>query len=447
MSSNEVLNEFEGEEEEEITFVGAEEEEEEEEEEEKEKEAATVAQPVVVEKKKEPRARVQTQPKTSKQFFRARGKNPKLYTFTADGDLQVPAIDKQPATTLQLPYYRDATPTELEAYDVERKAKLSSIETQFDAKMAELRQAIVDWRVTNRSSTVLELQSQLRILDAQRTSLRSPYRWTKLYKNPITRDILFENRYAVRRLGYDTYAYKPQSFPSEVLRKATGERPEKEDVAEAAAPRVSRPLRAGEQPPLYIFKADDAKTSSLSPYALLSFDYASSRYPSIAHAYEAQRLKEFGKSNVYDKILSKQKDPFVMRKKAVGGIVGAPSDPMALLLLIVRAASRRKPFAEALRETGSAPLIFAEPEDKVLGVGLGADDLNIENPGKWTGENLYGQALMTVRKEIPQGELADVVLEGGSSEKIDLEDDFAVKTQERKNYFIGMHRRKANGAH
>lgn len=439
MSSNEVLNEneFEGEDEE-IVFVEDNNEEEEEEE-------VPIAKQVVIEKKKEPRSRVQTQPTTSKQFFRARGKNPKLYTFTAEGDLQVPALDKQPATVLQLPYYRDATPVELEAFDEERKAKLSTIETQFDAKMTELRQAIVDWRVTNRSSTVLELQSKLRILDAQRTSLRSPYRWTKMYKNPVTRNILFENRYAVRRLGYDVYAYKPQNFPSEILRKATSERPEKVSVVESIS-RVARPLRAGEQPPLYIFKADDPTTSNLSPYALLSFDYASSRYPSIAHAYEAQRLKEFGKSNIYDRILSKVKDPFAMRKKAVGGVVGAPSDPMALLLLIVRAASRRKVFAEALRATGSAPLIFAEPQDIVLGVGLGADDLNIEDPSKWTGENLYGQALMTVRKEIPEGELVDIVLNGGSvEEKIDIETDATIaQAKERKNYFIGLQKRKAH---
>ena len=39
------------------------------------------------EAKVEKKPQTQTQPKTTKAFFKLRAKNPKLYTFTPDGDL------------------------------------------------------------------------------------------------------------------------------------------------------------------------------------------------------------------------------------------------------------------------------------------------------------------------------------------------------------------------
>jgi hypothetical protein len=135
-----------------------------------------------------------------------------------------------------------------------------------------------------------------------------------------------------------------------------------------------------------------------------------------------------------------------MRKKALS-IVGLPSDPTTLLLHILRAAIRRKAFAEALRATGNTTLVFADPEDTVLGIGLSMDNANAEDPSKWKGQNLYGQTLMAVRKEIPEGDLVDVVLEGGSfEEKIDLEGMITEQAKERKAYFIGLQQRKARFA-
>lgn len=410
-------------------------------EEDKDLDVDIVPEPEPEEDKKDKRARIQTQPKTSKQFFRARAKNPKLYTFTRDGNLSVPELPGQPATTLTLPYYRNPTATEIQAYDQERYSELAAIEAAYDKAMSELRQAMEDWRSTGRTSTVLELQMRLRTLDAQRTALRSPQRWTKVYSNPVKRTILFDNRYEVRKIGHDAYAYKPQTYPYSLLQKESEENPrakgvEEEEEGDAS---VTPPMGPAGVPSLFIYKADDPTTGALSMYSLLTFEYGTERYPSIAHAYEAQRLKEFGKFNIYDKILKKQKDPMLMRQKA-RAVVGAPSDPMALLLLIIRAASRRKPFAEALRATGTAPLLFAEPEETVLGVGLAANDVRIENPANWTGPNLYGKALEMVRKEIPKGALVDIVMEGGAIEELSEN----TRDTEKKRYFIGLHQRKAN---
>jgi predicted NAD-dependent protein-ADP-ribosyltransferase YbiA (DUF1768 family) len=216
----------------------------------------------------------------------------------------------------------------------------------------------------------LELQRELRQLDAQRTALHSAQRRTKIYKNPITRTIFFENRYDVRRIGHDVYAYKYQRYPDSILYEPT-DAPipiEKEVV-------VMKPKLVPGQiviPPVYIYKPDNLLTAALSPYSLLAFDFGTKRYPSITHAYEAMRLTELDNGIVYTQILSKLKDPFIVKTKAKK-IIGVPSDPYAMILNIVRAASRRKAFAEALRATGNAPLVFADPDDKILGVYLLGD--------------------------------------------------------------------------
>ena len=47
--------------------------------------------------------------------------------------------------------------------------------------------------------------------------------------------------------------------------------------------------------------------------------------------------------------------------------------------------------------TGTKILVEASPYDKIWGIGLSADQENIENPLTWNGENLLGFTLMEVR--------------------------------------------------
>ena len=42
-------------------------------------------------------------------------------------------------------------------------------------------------------------------------------------------------------------------------------------------------------------------------------------------------------------------------------------------------------------------LVEASPDDRIWGIGLAADNLNINNPHLWQGTNLLGFALMEVR--------------------------------------------------
>lgn len=50
-----------------------------------------------------------------------------------------------------------------------------------------------------------------------------------------------------------------------------------------------------------------------------------------------------------------------------------------------------------LLNTGNRVLVEASPYDKIWGIGMSANDDNVENPNMWKGENNLGFALMEVR--------------------------------------------------
>lgn len=58
---------------------------------------------------------------------------------------------------------------------------------------------------------------------------------------------------------------------------------------------------------------------------------------------------------------------------------------------------------EFLIKTKDRILVEASPYDKIWGIGMAADDQNIENPLFWKGSNLLGFALMEVRDELIGG--------------------------------------------
>ncbi|WP_313885148.1 MULTISPECIES: NADAR family protein [Clostridium] len=53
-----------------------------------------------------------------------------------------------------------------------------------------------------------------------------------------------------------------------------------------------------------------------------------------------------------------------------------------------------------LIRTKERVLVEASPYDKIWGIGMSADDENIENPLLWNGANLLVFALMEVRDEL-----------------------------------------------
>jgi hypothetical protein len=62
--------------------------------------------------------------------------------------------------------------------------------------------------------------------------------------------------------------------------------------------------------------------------------------------------------------------------------------------------SQNKELKTYLLATQGCVLVEAAPRDKIWGIGMGENNVNIANPSKWKGANLLGKALMQVRDQI-----------------------------------------------
>lgn len=59
-------------------------------------------------------------------------------------------------------------------------------------------------------------------------------------------------------------------------------------------------------------------------------------------------------------------------------------------------------LGEYLKSTADSIIVEASPSDKIWGIGMKQDDVGVENPKNWKGENLLGFSLMEVRDILNQ---------------------------------------------
>jgi hypothetical protein len=76
--------------------------------------------------------------------------------------------------------------------------------------------------------------------------------------------------------------------------------------------------------------------------------------------------------------------------------------PRELLIEILKSLITQHPrFAEVLRSTGTATLVFAEAKDGILGIGMNPTDPQVTEREAWKGTNLLGQAWNAARASLP----------------------------------------------
>lgn len=378
-------------------------------------------------------------PKDSVTFFRARAKNLKMFGFTPDGNLQVPEMRGQPAKVIELPYYRPATSDEIALDEQQRAEKLQGVEREFDETYKLLRAAILEWRQTGFSSDVIRFQRDLQRLDAQRTQLRSPLRWTRPYKNLDTNKLLLEEIYEKRKIGYPVFALQSRMAFETMIR--IGKKPVEEVKVE---PEGQAEAEEAEEEEFIVFSKPDDVHGFLSPDTMVEFIYNSTKYNCVLQAYEGERLTLLGRQDIRP-VLLKSRNPKQMR--VIGAkVTGQLENPRELLINILKALVTQHPnIGDSLRETGIATLVFAELKDGSMGVGMLPTDPQITEKAEWKGKNYLGQAWAVVREGLPvveegeeaSGEQSAVVQKGGYTEHGTTKKE---ATEVRSNVLKGYYR-------
>ena len=382
----------------------------------------------------------------SKSFFKARAKDVSQYTFTADGDLRVPSVGGEEAKVIPLPFYSPATPEEKQQIDTKRSEEIHSVEQEYDELSRQLSTAMDEWKSSGDFTDAIRLQKELLALDSRRTSLRSPLRWGKILANPTIKSVQMHETAVVDekqqdlKLGYPvmTLVGRPYTFEQTVLPRK--EKPRLEVVPELETSEVNFLLFGSPEDPEY---------GLLSPETPLEFVFNTTKYNSILQAYHVERVTQVGRTDMRATLL-KLVNPKSIRgigSRIVGKEAKEIDTPFELVKDIVKSVVLQDPrYDPLLRKTGTDTLIYTEPQDKILGIGMSGDDVNsATNSTKWNGaHNLLGKAWEEVRKTLPAeaegvGPAGGGVQQGGALESARTHAD--VK-KERSKVLMGYYRRK-----
>ena len=349
-------------------------------------------------------------PKDSASFFRARAKDPKTFTFTPDGNLQVPAMRDLPPKIIEIPSYRPSTSEELAITEGLRYDKIKEVEREYDEKLRTLKEAMATWRSTGASSDAIETQRELARLDALRTHLRSPLRWTVMNKRLTIRDVLVDNFYEVKKLKYPVYNLILRGNTFEDLVKVKGADAEAEAAEAAAAEAAEVVPVVAEEAFVFFGDPEDPDYGPLSPYTMIDFVFNSTMYTSLIQAYELERITRLGRRKDFGSLLLKERNPEKIRALALK-IAGDIENPRELWIEILKTLLTQHPkYKSILESTGKSTLVYANMKEKTIpaprrwGIGLKADDPGALDRTQWQGPNTLGQAWQAVRGSLEKEE-------------------------------------------
>lgn len=349
-------------------------------------------------------------PKDSASFFRARAKDPKTFTFTPDGNLQVPAMRDLPPKIIEIPSYRPSTSEELAMTEGLRYDKIKEVEREYDEKLRTLKEAMATWRSTGASSEAIETQRELARLDALRTHLRSPLRWTSIKKRLSIRDVLVDNFYEVKKLKYPVFNLVLRGNTFEDLVKVKGSASADEAAEAAEAAQAVPAAEAAQEAFVFFGDPEDPDYGPLSPYTMIDFVFNSTMYTSLIQAYELERITRLGRRKDFGGLLLKERNPDRIRALALK-IAGDIENPRELWIEIIKTLLTQHPkYKDILESTGKSTLVYANMKEKTIpaprrwGIGLKADDPGALDRTQWQGPNTLGQAWQAVRNSLEKEE-------------------------------------------
>ncbi|EAE3610166.1 hypothetical protein BJM33_11010 [Listeria monocytogenes] len=152
--------------------------------------------------------------------------------------------------------------------------------------------------------------------------------------------------------------------------------------------------------------AEDGKISKscFSQWWICSFKVDGVEYNCAEQFMMAEKAKLFNDMEMREKILT-AKHP--KQAKDFGRLIRGFQEDIWLknrFNIVMRANqakfSQNEELKKFLMQTKKRILVEASPVDKIWGIGMAADNKNVENPLYWKGLNLLGFALMAVRDEL-----------------------------------------------
>jgi len=365
-------------------------------------------------------------------FFKGRSKNPELYGYTAAGDLEIKegtarGKKKVSAGTILLQSFVPLDSAERALLEETRLEEISQLDQEYEEEVETLRKAWDEYRTTQSMRAVLNSNQRLTEIDAKRSSARSRVREVVPINNPVTRDILLNDRYEERKMFAPGDPFEKNVmrmfyylFPAEVEmgkyvpnEAVAGEKKEADEdaAAEKANELLYRQrLKDGRYARVF-FDVDSDTNGFMSPMWPVDFTLSvggvDSRYSSAIQAYEVERAKELGNTELAASLMKTRSARTI--RLLTRPLKGHPKDAKGLWVSIYTAVYEKYPIMKAkLLATGSDTLVFADMREGPSSIGLAEKDSGVLDPAKWKGENAVGLAQETVRTRLREGTLEEV---------------------------------------
>ncbi|MFT4684770.1 MAG: ribA/ribD-fused uncharacterized protein [Flavobacteriales bacterium] len=148
-------------------------------------------------------------------------------------------------------------------------------------------------------------------------------------------------------------------------------------------------------------KNGETGKSCFSQWFEINFKYEENNYPTAEHWMMAEKARLFNDKEILLQVLKSNSAGEV---KKLGRQIKNFDEQIwnDHKFEIVRKGNflkfdQNKDLKEFLLNTNNRILAEASPVDAIWGIGMASDNVNVENPSKWEGENLLGYALMEVR--------------------------------------------------
>lgn len=358
------------------------------------------------------------QPTTLTGFFRAREKYPNIFVFTEDGNAYCPPYESReenlPERIFEIPKYRPITTEEFIELDETKTEKIAEQIKKVEESRDVLRRSLDEFhagQITDKS--VMSANLRVAKEESKLSALVSPQRWVHPVDEPEIRRYILNNRYEKRHFNWRVYEYKQTPFLFEDLVK------EITPAEQAALDAEAQGMTGGGMGAYKIIDDKEilglhwpidivnGKTSYFTVYsAILGAAANENSIPVIRAERDVQPGEQPGIQLLGTRSIRTLRD---LEKKLIHLIEENERTKvemkeiftLPLLQEIAEiAAAQHIEFEEALMKSGDEYLVYANPFDTYFSTGLEAENPNTQNNRRWTGQNMWGQALMAARTHI-----------------------------------------------
>jgi predicted NAD-dependent protein-ADP-ribosyltransferase YbiA (DUF1768 family) len=375
-----------------------------------------------------------------KTYYTFKAIYPRSYVYTNTGDLEIMfSEDKKRGKKvtplspgiIQLKRYVPLEAEERAALETWRAEELAMAEQEYEMGMTTLREAMAAYKaaeaagedVSELKAAAFKANIDMRELDIRRNAVRSAVREIDTIGNPPAREILLDQPNETRKMfkqndpftgdlhlmsyyDFDARHFYGKYVPDEAAPAAAAAAAE--DAAEIRAEEAGyrKKLKDGRIARIFFDPTKSPVNNFLSPLWAVKLVIRETQYNFPLQAYEAERARELKKEELRGAIMrasTAMSIRITTRKETAH-----PADARGLWLEIYTAVYQQNPaLKEQLLGTGTDALVYADPRAGPSGVGLEEESPSVLDPTKWTGENVVGTVLETLRTRMREETMAE----------------------------------------